>query len=59
VSFAVPFQDLVNRLALRGITGVDQTTSFRYVLGTGTNASTLSQDIAGLGLLALARLRRR
>ena len=47
LSFAVSFQDLVNRLALRGITGVDQNTSFRYVLGTSTNASTLNQDIAG------------
>jgi len=47
LSFAIPFQDLVNRLALRGITGVDQDTQFRYVLGTSTNASTLNQDIGG------------
>lgn len=47
LSFTVPLQDLVNRLALRGITGVDQNTQFQYVIGTSTNASTLSQDIAG------------
>jgi hypothetical protein len=46
VSFAIPFQDLVSRMALRGIT-IDQTTPLRYVIGSSTNASTLNQDIAG------------
>jgi hypothetical protein len=47
VSFGVSFQEIVNRLALVGITGVTQDTQFRYVLGTSTNASSLNQDIAG------------
>jgi hypothetical protein len=48
VSFAVSFQDVVNRLALVGITGVDQNTQFRYVLGTSTSATgPLNQDLAG------------
>jgi len=47
LSFAVPFQDLVNRLSAVGITGVDQNTPFQYVIGTSTNANTLNQDISG------------
>jgi hypothetical protein len=47
VSFALPFQDIVNRLALLGVTGVDQNTQFRYVLGTSTTTTTLAQDLAG------------
>lgn len=47
LSFAVPFQDLVNRLSLLGISGVDQNTPFQYVLGTSTNAGTLNQDYGG------------
>jgi hypothetical protein len=47
LSFAVPLQDLVNRLAVLGINNVDQNTAFQYVLGTATNANTLNQDISG------------
>jgi hypothetical protein len=47
LSFAVPLQDLVNQLALLGITGVNQDTPFQYVIGTSTNASQLNQDISG------------
>jgi hypothetical protein len=47
LSFAVPLQDLVNQLALLGITGVNQDTPFQYVIGTSTNAGTLNQDISG------------
>jgi len=47
LSFAVPFQDLVNRLSAVGITGVNQNTPLQYVIGTSTNANTLNQDISG------------
>jgi hypothetical protein len=47
LSFAVPFQDLVTRLSLLGITGVDEDTPLQYVLGTSTNAGTLNQDYGG------------
>jgi hypothetical protein len=47
LSFAVPFQDLVNRLAAVGIAGVDQDTPIRYVIGTSTNGSSFNQDIGG------------
>jgi hypothetical protein len=46
LSFGVQFQDIVNRLALEGIT-VDQNTPFHYVLGTSTVSTSLNQDIAG------------
>jgi hypothetical protein len=49
VSFVVPFQDLVNRLALNGVSNVDQDTPLRYVLWTSTNASSLNRDLAGPG----------
>jgi hypothetical protein len=47
LSFAVPLQDLVNRLSLIGITGVNQNTPFQYVIGTSTQANSLNQDISG------------
>jgi len=47
LSFAVPFQDLVDRFALLGISNVEETTAFRYVMGTSSQASSLSQDLGG------------
>jgi len=47
VSFAVPFQDLVNRFAVLGVANVDQETGFRYVVGTSTQANSLNQDLGG------------
>lgn len=47
LSFAVPLQDLVNRLALLGISGVDQNTPLQYVIGTSTQANALNQDLGG------------
>lgn len=47
LSFAVPLQDLVNRLSAIGITNVTQDTPFQYVIGTSTNANSLNQDIGG------------
>ncbi len=47
LSFAVPLQDLVNRLSAIGITAVNQDTPFQYVIGTSTNANSLNQDIGG------------
>jgi hypothetical protein len=47
VSFALPFQDLVNQFALLGISNVDQNTAFRYVIGTSTQPNSLNQDLGG------------
>jgi hypothetical protein len=47
VSFALPFQDLVNQFALLGISNVDQNTAFRYVIGTSTQSNSLNQDLGG------------
>ncbi len=47
VSFAVPFQDLVNQFSLLGIPNVNQDTPLRYMLGTSTQANSLNQDLGG------------
>jgi hypothetical protein len=47
LSFAVPFQDVVNRLALLGLPNVDQDTPLQYVFGTSTQANALNQDLGG------------
>lgn len=47
LSFAVPLQDLVNRLAILGVPNVDENTPFQYVLGTANQVGSLNQDLAG------------
>jgi hypothetical protein len=44
LSFLVPFDDIVAELLADGI-GVDETTAFRYVLGTGNQPNALNQDV--------------
>ena len=44
LSFIVPFDDIVAQLLLDGIS-VDETTAFRYVMGTGTQPNSLNQDV--------------
>jgi hypothetical protein len=44
LSFIVPFNDIVSELLLDGIS-VDETTAFRYVMGTGTQPNSLNQDV--------------
>jgi hypothetical protein len=43
----IPFQDVVDQLAARGITGFDEDSSVRYVMGTSTQPNALNQDLGG------------
>jgi hypothetical protein len=43
----VPFQDVVDQLALRGITGQDETSVWAWVAGTSTQPNALNQDLGG------------
>ena len=47
VSFQLPFQDVVNYMATRGIT-INQNSPLRYVLGTSTQGNALNQDLGGV-----------
>jgi hypothetical protein len=49
LSFSIPFNDIVTQLSLRGITGIDQNSTFSYVMATATQANSLNQDLNGLG----------
>lgn len=46
LSFLVPFQAIVDQLALQGIP-FDDTSAFQLVAGTSTQPSSLNQDLAG------------
>jgi hypothetical protein len=48
LGFAVPFSDVVNQLALQGIT-FDQNSALSYVIATATQANSLNQDLNGVG----------
>ena len=48
LSFAVPFSDVVTQLATLGITGVNDTTLFSYVVATSTQGNSLNQDLNGV-----------
>ena len=49
LTFAIPFSDIVNQLAARGITGVNENTTFSYVIATSTQGNSLNQDLNGVG----------
>jgi hypothetical protein len=49
LSFKVPFNDIVTQLAARGIAGIDQNSTFSYVMATATQANSLNQDLNGVG----------
>lgn len=49
LSFAVPFNDVVTQLSSLGITGVNDTTMFSYVVATSTQGNSLNQDLNGVG----------
>jgi hypothetical protein len=49
LSFSIPFSDIVAQLAARGITGIDQNSSFAYVIATSTQGNSLNQDLNGVG----------
>jgi hypothetical protein len=39
LSFSIPFSDIIAQLAARGITGIDQNSSFSYVIATSTQGT--------------------
>jgi hypothetical protein len=47
VSWAVPFQDVINGLAAAGISGFDENSPVSYVAGTSTQPNALNQDLGG------------
>jgi hypothetical protein len=49
LTFAVPFDDIVTQLSVRGINGVTENSVFRYVMATATQANSLNQDLNGVG----------
>jgi hypothetical protein len=46
LSYAIPFQDIVNALIAKGI-AFDEDSSFQMVAGTSTQANALNQDLGG------------
>ena len=48
LSFGVPFNDVVTQLAARGVSGIDENSSFSYVMATATQANSLNQDLNGI-----------
>ena len=49
LSFSIPFSDIVGQLAARGITGIDENSTFSYVIATSTQGNSLNQDLNGVG----------
>jgi hypothetical protein len=49
LSFSIPFSDIVAQLAAKGITGIDQNSTFSYVIATSTQGNALNQDLNGVG----------
>ena len=49
LTFSIPFADIKLQLAARGIAGIDQNSSFSYVVATATQANSLNQDLNGVG----------
>src|SRR5437016_4421676 len=49
LTFTVPFADVVTQLNAQGITGINQNSTFSYVVATATQANSLNQDLNGVG----------
>jgi hypothetical protein len=49
LTFSLPFSDVITQLSTRGIAGVDQNSTFSYVMATATQANSLNQDLNGVG----------
>ena len=49
LTFSVPLADVITQLDARGITGVNQNSTFSYVIATATQANSLNQDLNGVG----------
>jgi hypothetical protein len=45
----VPFADVIAQLNAKGITGINQNSTFSYVVATATQANSLNQDLNGVG----------
>ena len=48
LTFSIQFSDIVAQLAARGITGIDQNSTFSYVIATSTQGNSLNQDLNGV-----------
>jgi hypothetical protein len=48
LTFSIPFSDSVAQLAAKGITGIDQNSTFSYVIATSTQGNSLNQDLNGV-----------
>jgi hypothetical protein len=49
LTFSISFSDIVGQLAAKGITGVDQNSTFSYVIATSVQGNALNQDLNGVG----------
>lgn len=47
ISWAIPFQDVIDQLAATGITGFDENSPVSYVAGTSTQSNAFNQDLGG------------
>ena len=48
LTFAIPFADIIAQLAASGITGINQNSTFSYVIATSTQGNSLNQDLNGV-----------
>jgi hypothetical protein len=48
LTFSVPFADIGNQLSLRGVTSINENSTFSYVMATATQANSLNQDLNGV-----------
>jgi hypothetical protein len=49
LTFSVPLADVIAQLNAAGITGINQNSTFSYVIATATQANSLNQDLNGVG----------
>ena len=49
LNFALPFNDIVTQLGAAGITGINESSTFSYVIATSTQGNSLNQDLNGVG----------
>src|SRR5205085_8423582 len=49
LTFTVPFADVVAQLNAKGITAINQNSTFSYVVATATQANSLNEDLNGVG----------
>jgi hypothetical protein len=49
LTFSVPFADVIAQLNALGITGINENSTFSYVVATATQANSLNQDLNGVG----------